>query len=119
MNKVVKVIFAILLVSGIFACKNNTNTASVANAKTVKFMVSGNCEQCQARIEKALAIDGVGKANWDVDSKIMTVVYDSVKVKDTDLHHAIAVAGHDTEREKAADKDYAALPECCQYTRTK
>src|SRR5581483_4495374 len=111
MKTLIKISFAIILATGVFACKNS-NHGAVSNAKTIKFMVYGNCEQCQARIEKALAIEGVAKANWDVDTKILTLVYDSVKLKEADLHHAITTVGHDTEKEKATDKAYTDLPEC-------
>ena len=49
----------------------------------------------------------------------MTVTYDVAKVKNKDIQKKVAAVGHDTEKYKASDKDYAALPGCCKYDRMK
>jgi len=86
--------------------------------KSEKFMVSGNCGMCENRIEKAaLAVDGVTVADWDKETKMIDVAFDSSK---TDIHKvnmAIAKAGHDTKMHKAKDEVYNKLPGCCQYER--
>ena len=87
--------------------------------KTESFKVYGNCESCQARIEKSLKIDGISKANWDVKSKMLTVTYNPSKISIDNIHKKVAAVGHDTEKLKADDKVYAALPGCCQYERKK
>jgi len=80
------------------------------------FYVSGNCEMCKDRIEKAaLAVNGVAKANWDIKKKVINVEYDIKKTDLTVIQKAIAKAGHDTELYKADDATYNALPECCLY----
>jgi periplasmic mercuric ion binding protein len=94
---------------------SQTNTA----VKTEKFKVYGNCSQCKSRIEGALKIEGIQKADWNSDSKILTVSYNPSKIKIEDIHKKIASVGHDTEKLKADDKIYAKLPECCQYERKK
>ncbi len=91
-----------------------------AQAKTEKFKVYGNCGMCQTRIEKAAkSVNGVTKAKWNSDNKILTVTFDASKVKVEDIHKAVAKVGHDTDLEKADNTVYSNLPACCQYERPK
>lgn len=83
------------------------------------FKVSGNCEMCKTRIEAAAKAAGATKANWSDKTKMLSVSYDASKVKVMDIHKKIAAAGHDTDKAKATDKAYKALPGCCQYQRGK
>ncbi len=84
---------------------------------TTTFKVYGECEMCKARIEGALKTPGISKANWNQKNKMLTVSYDASKIKLMDIHKRIAAVGHDTEKMKASDKAYKALPSCCQYDR--
>lgn len=79
--------------------------------------VRGNCGMCKARIEKALNINGVKQADWDVKSKTLTVRYEPQTIKLTQIEGAVTAAGHDTEKVKAPDTTYVKLPGCCQYDR--
>ncbi len=96
------------------SCNSNTATA---NLKTDTFKVWGNCGMCKKTIEKSLKIDGIATANWDKDSKIITVAYDSVLVSLPQIQQNIAAAGYDTESIKGDDGAYANLHSCCQYER--
>ena len=87
----------------------------VAVTKTESIKVSGNCETCKARIEKAAKVDGVTKADWNTKTKMLTLVYNPSKVKSDDVQKKIAAVGHDTPKFKATDKVYNALPGCCKY----
>lgn len=84
---------------------------------TAKFKVYGNCGMCEKRIEKAAKIEGVSFADWDEDSKILTIHFDETKVKPGKVHQAVAAVGHDTDKVRAEDKVYAKLHGCCQYVR--
>jgi mercuric ion binding protein len=88
-----------------------------ASSKTETIKVFGNCSTCKAKIEKAAKADGVSKASWDTDSKLLTLVYDPSKVKSDDIQKKIAAVGYDTEKFKGDDKAYAKLDACCQYDR--
>ena len=92
--------------------KKQQNEASL---KTASFKVEGNCGQCKARIEKAAKIDGVSKAEWNKDTKMISLVYNPTKVKSDDVLKKIAAAGHDNEKFQADDKAYKSLPGCCKY----
>ncbi|MDX9880732.1 MAG: heavy-metal-associated domain-containing protein [Prolixibacteraceae bacterium] len=84
--------------------------------KTEKFKVYGNCDMCEERIEKAVkAIDGVAKADWYKETKMLKVTFDQSKVKLEDIHKTVAKAGHDTDKVKADDKVYNELHHCCKY----
>ena len=105
---------AIILLSSIAAVgKAQSNYKDT----TVSFKVSGVCVQCERRIEKALKVKGVESAKWDVNSKMATVRYLSDAISLEGLYKTVAAAGHDTEKEKATDEVYKALPECCHYRR--
>jgi copper chaperone CopZ len=86
-----------------------------AALKTETLKVSGNCDMCKARIEKAARLDGVSKAEWNVETRLLTLVYESSKVKSDDVLKKIASVGHDSEKFKADDKTYNSLPGCCKY----
>ena len=66
-----------------------TATVFAGNTKTEKLKVYGNCEMCEERIEKAVkAIDGVTKADWYKETKMLKVTFDESKVKLEDIHNA-------------------------------
>ncbi len=92
-----------------------TDHSKMAMTKTEVIKVSGKCESCKARIEKAAKVDGVTKADWNVKTKLLTLVYNPSKVKSDDIQKSIALAGHDTQKYKATDKAYNSLPGCCKY----
>jgi len=92
-----------------------TNNSKMVMTKTETIKVSGNCSLCKTRIEKAAKVDGVTKADWSDKTKMLTLVYNPMKVKSDDIQKKIAAAGHDTPKYKATDKAYNALPSCCKY----
>jgi membrane fusion protein, copper/silver efflux system len=94
---------------------NGIQTSST-NAKHSSFNVSGNCDMCKERIEKAaLSVDGVTDATWNTDTKNIHVEFDSTITDEITIQKAIAKVGHDTELFKADDVTYKSLPECCHY----
>ena len=92
-----------------------TNNSKMVMTKTETIKVSGKCEMCKARIEKAAKVEGVTKAVWSDKTKMLTLVYNPMKVKSDDIQKKIAAVGHDTPKYKATDKAYNALPGCCKY----
>ena len=99
------------LVTGVVSYAQTKSTSS----KTETIQVSGSCDMCKTRIEKAAQIEGVSKATWDKKGQLLTLVYDPSKVKSDDVQKKIASVGHDTPKYKADDKVYNALPGCCKY----
>ncbi|RZT95979.1 copper chaperone CopZ [Ancylomarina subtilis] len=92
----------------------------LAQSKTEKFKVYGNCGMCEKRIETAAqSVDGVTSADWDKETKMIVVTFDEKKTDLHKVHMAIAKAGHDTDMHKASDEAYKKLAGCCQYERAK
>jgi len=91
------------------------NHSKMSAPKTEIIKVSGNCESCKARIEKAAKVEGVTKADWNQKTKLLTLVYDPSKVRSADIQKKIADVGHDTPLFRAEAKTYNALPSCCKY----
>ena len=98
---------------------DHSKMAGMSSTKTETIKVWGKCESCQARIEKAAKIDGITKASWNKDTKVLTLVYDPSMVNSDQVQKSIAAVGHDTEKYKAEDKIYNSLPSCCRYERKK
>jgi len=72
-----------------------------ANAQTAtKLKVSGNCGMCKSSIEKAAKTAGATTANWDMDTKILTFMFDG-KTNLDKIETAIAAIGYDTEHKTA------------------
>jgi mercuric ion binding protein len=78
--------------------------AVTAKTVTQKFMVKGQCGECKERIEKALDIPGVSFAEWNKDSKMLTVRFNDRKVSEDDLHTLISNLGYATSK-LPANKD--------------
>ncbi len=96
--------------------KDDKTMASAGDYVKTSFMVEGKCSMCKDRIEKAAtSVKGVSKASWNKASHKLALTYDDEKVSKKQVYKTIAKAGHDTEKVKASDKAYAALPNCCKY----
>lgn len=105
----------ILLVLSLCAYHSSGAQQSIAADTSIVFRVEGACGMCEERIEAAAAIKGVTKADWDVDSKLITVTYQPGKVKPSKIRQKIAAVGHDVGDLKANISVYNSLPDCCHY----
>ncbi|MDR3141983.1 MAG: cation transporter [Tannerellaceae bacterium] len=78
--------------------------------------VQGLCGMCKSRIEKAAkAVKGVSTANWDKENKELRLNFDPAQTNPGAVSKAVAKAGHDTDKDKANQAVYDALPGCCKY----
>ena len=77
--------------------------------------VAGNCSMCKKRIEEAAYIKGVKSADWNKTTKTLTVVYSPAKAQRSQIIQAVLKVGHDAGSQRAADKQYKNLPDCCAY----
>ena len=96
----------------------STETADASSKKIIetKFEVQGVCGMCEKRIEEAaLRTKGVKVADWDKESKVLKVVFNSQKTSLEAIHANIAEKGHSTELVTAEKEVYKKLPDCCQY----
>jgi len=113
--KTLKYFLFAMMAMFVFTNSYSQTKSGAAVTKTEVIKVSGNCGMCKERIETAAKIDGVSQADWNKDTKKLTLVYNPSKVKSDDVQKKIAAAGHDTEKFKADDKTYNSLPGCCKY----
>ncbi len=88
---------------------------SISQTVSTTFFVDGVCGMCKERIEQAVRVKGVSSAEWDVNSLILSITYDSSFVKLIELHKKIAKVGHDTELVKATQEEYDNVHGCCKY----
>ncbi|MCT4583255.1 MAG: cation transporter [Flavobacteriales bacterium] len=110
------VMSAFLGVSMLMSCGN----AQESNDSLTKaeFKVYGNCGMCEKTIEGSLnGQDGIGNADWDRETKMITVSYNPEKMNEDKIKAKIAGVGYDTDSHRADKEVYSELPGCCQYER--
>jgi len=94
-------------------------SALIAQERTEKFEVKGNCGMCETRIEKAAgSVEGVCSADWIQESKMLELTFDPARTSLDDIQKAIAAVGHDTPLYRAKNEVYKNLPTCCKYKRS-
>ena len=91
--------------------------AQIKNKKTETVKISGNCEMCKKKIETAGNLKKVAVVEWDVNSKMAKLTYDSTKTNSDEILSRIAKAGYDSDKFSATDEQYNKLHTCCQYDR--
>ena len=103
--------FLLLLLLAVSA----TAMAQNKNAKA-SIDVDGVCGMCKVRIEKAaIQAKGVKSAIWDLDSHMLSLIYNEKKTNLSKISKSIANAGHDTKAFKAPEAAYEAIDMCCKY----
>ena len=88
----------------------------LAFAKSVvtKFKVEGQCGECKERIEKALDVKGISFAEWDKNTKMLTIRYNDARFSEDDIHKMVSDLGYSTSKKPANKVAEAKLPGCCQ-----
>lgn len=85
------------------------------NTQTVKIKTSAVCDMCKKTMEKAMAYEkGVKSSNLDVNSKILTVVFDSRKTDAANIRNAVNKTGYDADQQPADTRAYNRLDDCCK-----
>jgi mercuric ion binding protein len=83
--------------------------------EVITVQTSAVCEECKARIEKALkSTDGVLMANLDLKDKKIKVKYDPEKTSPTQIRTIISNTGYDADDMKKSPTAFNSLPHCCQ-----
>lgn len=107
--------YIMVLLAGLaVACTAAAQYAAIKDT-SVNLLVYGKCEQCKQRIETAVKGRGVVSASWDIDSHILSLVYNPGKTSLNKIQQKIWQAGHDTQFGQATDEAYNSLPACCLY----
>ncbi len=90
--------------------------AQIKNPKTATVKIYGNCSMCKSTIETA-GNSKIAKVNWNADTKMATITYDSQKTNQDEVLKRISLAGYDSDSFLAPLSAYNNLPGCCQYDR--
>ncbi len=105
-----------LLCVALITFSHPVNGIKPQESDTLSIWVNGLCGMCRTRIETAaLKVRGVESADWDSETRILSITKDPDKFKEKKLHYSIASVGHDTRELLAPDPVYDALPMCCKY----
>jgi Cu(I)/Ag(I) efflux system membrane fusion protein len=123
MKKLIYLVAATIFLAANSACSNSSvkseqTASSEVQVKETKgtLTVQGACEMCKKRIEKtATSVEGVSSATWNSETKNLEFAYDAEKTTPEAVSKALAKVGHDTDKDKAPDDIYNALPGCCKY----
>ncbi len=107
----------ILSVIAIALLTTSTSFAQIKNSKTETIKVYGNCGMCKTTIEKAGTTKNVSKIEWNEETNMATVTYDTKKTTTDAILKKIALVGYDSDNFLAPDAVYAKLPGCCKYDR--
>lgn len=127
MKKLFFLVVAIVLMIAGNSCSSSTSnkndqavsTQAEVLEKQGTLTVQGSCGMCKTRIEKtAKSVTGVNTANWNSETKTLTFDYNAAETSQEAVSEAIAKVGHDTDKDKAPDAVYDALPGCCQYRKS-
>lgn len=108
--KIYQIIFIAAMLAG-SAVYNPVSAQAIEESITVQ----GVCNDCKKRIEDAAYGKGVKFAEWDKESKLLKVAFNSGKTSLNEIEQRIAKAGHNTTNVAASRDDYESLPKCCQY----
>jgi copper chaperone CopZ len=109
---ITSVIFIGLLVLPLFGCEEK-----IERAKTKTVKIYGNCGMCKETIEEAAFKKKEAKAEWNIDSKMAIITFDSTKTNLEAILKRIARAGYDSDENTAPNSSYEKLHECCKYER--
>lgn len=91
--------------------------AQIKNSVTETVKVSGNCGMCKTTIERAGSLKNTAKVDWNSDTQMAKLTYDSKKTNQEEILKRIALSGYDSEKFLAPDDVYKNLHGCCQYDR--
>jgi copper chaperone CopZ len=72
---------------------------SFSQTKSAKIVVDGVCMMCEERIEKkAIDVKGIKLADWNLDNRVLKVVYNEKNITINEIHEFLGSIGHDTEK---------------------
>lgn len=109
--KIFSTILVIILGTVTITSKAQNNVKIKSNT----FIVHGHCGMCKTRIDSAAkSTPGVIAASWNIETKIINVVYNINKTKTDSIHSKISNTGYRTEKLVADSIGYSKLPECCK-----
>jgi len=83
--------------------------------ETIKIKTSAMCNQCKDRIEGGMAFEkGVKDVSLDVETKIVTIKYNTKSTTPDELRKKISKLGYDADDVPCDKVAYEKLPPCCK-----
>ncbi len=108
--------FIKIIISGFFTlCSISSLNAQIKNQKTETVKISGNCVICEKNIAKAGTFKKIAFVQWNHDTKLASLVYDSTKTTKSEILNRIAQAGYESDGFPASQTAYDGLMDCCKY----
>ncbi len=105
MKKIKFLIFTLLI----------STTYLFAQSDTARIKTSAVCEKCKERIEHDLNFEkGVKSSTLDVDTKVVTIIFNPQKTNINKLRKAVTLIGYDADDMLADAKAYKKLHDCCK-----
>ena len=115
MKKIVKSLFAIVLMLGMTIVSQAQSQDAQPKEKEIKIQTSAICGMCEERIETNMAYEkGVKSVELDDETKIVTITYKTAKTDPDKLREAISKLGYDADDVEADKEAYEKLPACCK-----
>lgn len=109
MKKVFLVLLALVSMNSVFSQEKKQKY------ETVAIQTSAECGDCKKRIEEGLNYTkGISFAELDLDSKKVTVKFNTTKINLNEVRKKINSIGYDADEMKADPDAQKRLPACCQ-----
>lgn len=105
----------LLIIVAIFIAGTSFSQEKTSKFETVVIQTSAQCGDCKERIEGGLNyMKGVSFAELDLESKKVTVKFNTSKVSLDEVKKKINTIGYDADDYKADSEAVLKLPACCQ-----
>jgi copper chaperone CopZ len=93
----------------------DAGSEALAQSSEVKIKTSAVCDMCKRTIERDLAFEkGIKKVTLDLDSNVVTVLFNPKKTDEQKIRTALTFIGYDADSVPADSVAYGKLPECCK-----
>lgn len=106
--------------SFIFALFMGLNVFAGSGTETITILTDAECGHCKERIEgNVLKLKGVKSASLDLDTKILTVTFNTDKVQASTIKQTVVDSGYSANDVPGNEKTRTSLPYCCQKSTNK
>jgi copper chaperone CopZ len=106
-----------IIIMAVLLATATISQAQIKNAQTDTVKVYGNCGMCETTIEKAGSKAKISKTDWDQETGIAVITYDTKKTSLDAVLKNIALSGYDNANYLAPTAVYNKLHGCCKYDR--
>lgn len=107
--------FSLIVVLGCIVLAFLNPAQAQPSIATLQIETSAICGMCKNRLETELGfLRGIKSATLNLDSKVLTVVYKTNRLKPDSIREKIASLGYRADSVPAEPKAFEALPACCQ-----